>query len=385
MRLAFLAPEFLPAWGGVGTYSVELIKNLSRDIDIHVITPKRGDDYRKSRIEEYFNNRITIHNLSTANDNFFYNNKFQFSLLKNFKRLNKRYGFDLIHAANLVNMPDIYLKLQKQNIPSLTTIHTTLRSQSHIDGKKPFRETTRIERLTKIYYPYISFLENIYLRRTSNFIAVSDWITRFVKKEDIRVIHNGIDTERFSPGNQNNKVPKILFSGRLVALKGVHTLIKSMKEVLKKQDAMFLFAGPGDIPRWTKQLKDIPKKNYRFLGYVPYEKINRLYQEVDIFALPSYTESFPLTILEAMASKLPVISTTVGGIPEMIDNNIDGMLITPGSPAQLTSNILRLIEDKNLRKDISRNARKKVEKYFNSKIMAKKTMDFYEDIIEAER
>ena len=85
MKIAFLAPEFLPAWGGVGTYSAELVKGLCSydDLDIHVITPKRGVDYKLSKIEKYFDGKITFHNISTANDSFFYNLKFQLRVLQN--------------------------------------------------------------------------------------------------------------------------------------------------------------------------------------------------------------------------------------------------------------------------------------------------------------
>ena len=404
LKLAFLAPEFLPTWGGVGIYSVELIKNLcqNKDIEIHVITPKRGPNYNPSKILKFFNNKITLHNISKANDDFFYNLNFQLSVLKNFQKLNKRYKFDIVHSANLVHMPDIYLKFKKLKIPSVTTVHTTLKSQSHVNGqiklKKSYCKKTIVEKLTCLYYPFIKFLERIYLRRTTNLITVSNWIKGFVNEnnnsQNIRVIHNGVDVNRFSPENNisnENKFkflddvnkPIILYCGRLLALKGLKTLIDSMKEILKKEDAYFVFAGSGNIKMWDKLLKlnNIPKKNYRFLGYVEYEKIHHLYSKADIFVLPSFTESCPLTVLEAMSNGLPVIATKVGGTAEIIRNNEDGILIEAANVNALTKNILKLLNNSTLRKRISNNARRKVKKRFNTKVMAMKTKKFYEDIL----
>lgn len=405
MKLVFLAPEFLPTWGGVGIYSVELIKNLckNKDMEIHVITPKRGPNYDASKISEFFDNKITIHNISKANDTFFYNFNFQLSILKNFQKLNKKHKFDIVHAANLVHMPDIYLKFKKLKIPSVTTVHTTLQSQSHVNGqtklRKDYCKKTTVEKLTNLCYPYIKFLEKIYLRKMNNLITVSNWVKGFITENnngtDIRVIHNGVDVNRFSPNNgslnekkfeflDNINKPVIFYCGRLLALKGLKTLIDSMKEILKKEDAYFVFAGSGDIKMWDKllELNDIPKNNYRFLGYVEYEKIHHLYSKSDIFVLPSFTESCPLTILEAMSTGLPVIASNVGGISEMIKNNEDGILTEATNVDKFTKNIINLLNNTTLRKRISSNARKKVKKRFNSKVMALKTKKFYEEIIQ---
>src|SRR3989344_1838590 len=112
MRVAFLAPEFYPPIGGVGTYSLLLVKELSRmrGIDLHVFTPRRGDNYDPEKVLDFFNNKINLHNISEAKDTFAYNFHFQKAIGSLFGKYNERYHFDLIHSANLVHMPDIFLK-----------------------------------------------------------------------------------------------------------------------------------------------------------------------------------------------------------------------------------------------------------------------------------
>ena len=167
-------------------------------------------------------------------------------------------------------------------------------------------------------------------------------------------------------------------------MKGISTLIDSMKIVLKKEDAHFIFAGDSRIKksRLKKKLEGISEENYTFMGYVDYEKIEHLYNKVDLFVLPSLTESCPLNILEAMACQLPVVATDVGGIPEIIREGVEGLLVKPGNAEDLAEKISYMIENKKEAEYMALEGRKKVEKRFNSHIMAEKTLEVYEKIIE---
>lgn len=409
LRLAFLAPEFMPALGGVGTYSVELVKNLSKnkDIEVHVITPTRGRNYNKQEVMEYFGNRVKIHTISKANDSFFYNFGFQLAVLRNFKKLHKEHKFDLVHSANLVHMPDIFLKFGNIGIPSITTVHTTLKSQSYANGSIKLEgagKKSMVERMTYLTYPYISMMERKYLKETKNLIAVSNWVKGFVMErsnpKNLTVIPNGVDIERFFPKKGLGKEEKgdfgeledlgrpiVLYCGRLMALKGLKTLIASMEGVLKEKDAYFVFAGPGEREPWEKMIESvgISKNSYTFLGQVNHEKIPSLYRKADIFVLPSFTESCPLTVLEAMASGLPVIASEVGGISEIIENRKDGLLVKPGDTAELTKSIITLLSENELRKNFARSARAKAVEKFSSEKMAEQTLGYYRKVLEMER
>jgi len=377
IKIAYLAPEFLPTWGGVGSYSYELVRNL--DAEVHVITPYRG--YSKQKIESFFNNNVTVHFITTANDNFIYNMKFQLGLLNKFPKLHKKYAFDLIHAANLVHMPDIFLKFRDMKIPTITTVHTTLESQSTSYGPRPKTMDSKTELLTKVAYPYIHTLEKIYLKKSKNLIAVSEWIKGFLPHA--LVINNGVDTKRFVPVVQKNKQITILFAGRLLALKGIEILIEAIRAVVCNHDVKFLIAGTGNTAKWKKQMRGISKSNYDFCGYVPYEKMHELYSKADIFVLPSFTESFPLTVLEAMSCGLPVIASDIGGIPEIIKHGSDGFLFRSGNSAELANLIVTLISNPEYRQSIGNAARQKIVAQFDSALMAKRTQKYYELVANA--
>ncbi|MFX0203986.1 MAG: hypothetical protein ACFFCW_48430, partial [Candidatus Hodarchaeota archaeon] len=95
MKICILAPEFLPAWGGVGTYTFELVRHLPKDIEVHVVTPLR-ESLGKEKVSpiyyespEYFGNNVRVHFVCKANDTFFYNAKFQYACLKHVPTLVK--------------------------------------------------------------------------------------------------------------------------------------------------------------------------------------------------------------------------------------------------------------------------------------------------------
>ena len=178
MRLAFLAPEFLPAVGGVGVYSVNLIKELLKqeDMDIHVFTPARGKNYDPKKVLNHFGHRIKLHNISAAQDEFVYNLAFQYRVYRELPKYHRRYNYDIVHSASLVNMPDIILKFTPPGIPSLATLHTTIKGQvrGSLSSSRDFRTLAASERWSLAFYPYISLMESIYLRRTKYMVSVSE-------------------------------------------------------------------------------------------------------------------------------------------------------------------------------------------------------------------
>ena len=143
-------------------------------------------------------------------------------------------------------------------------------------------------------------------------------------------------------------------------------------------------AGSGPQEKELKnQVKKLNLENHvKLLGYISNEEKYQYYKDCKVVVVPSRWDCQPITLFEAAASGKPVIASNVGGISEMIENNKDGILIEAGNSKQLAENILNLLSDSQLKRKISINARKKVEDKFDSKIMANRTKEFYENIIE---
>ena len=126
----------------------------------------------------------------------------------------------------------------------------------------------------------------------------------------------------------------IVSVGRLYARKGLFTLIESMPAVIKRfPNAKFIISGKGQSDEMHKLIAHAEKlgvkDNIIFTGYYPDKKLPKLYQAADVFAFSTFYEHHPFAVLEALATGLPVVTTTVGGIPETIDSGKNGFLWNP--------------------------------------------------------
>lgn len=403
MKLAFLAPEFLPPLGGVGIYAVNLVKELSKcsDLEIHVFTPARGDNYDRESVLSYFGNRIKLHNISVARDDFAYNFAFQRQVVRQLPKYHQQYKYDLIHAANLVNMPDIFLKFRSLPVPTITTVHTTIKGQ--VQGflqtsKNPF-SLAHSEKWSLAAYPFVSLLERIYRSRTKYFISVSRKSAEIMKREYhfkgiIEPIYNGIDLELYDyekTGDPYQKFPQlrgkgpvVLYAGRLIARKGLKLFAQAISQ-LRDTAAYFLFTGRGSPEFLSNTLQQyrVSKERYAYLGFVPTEVLPSVCKLSSIFVLPSFYENFPFSLLEAMSMKVPCIASNVGAVDEIIDDGNTGLLFPVGDLQSLVSHSRTLLKDESKRKRIGEAGYGKVITQFTSVRMAERHRQFYNRVLDS--
>ncbi len=401
MRICIVSPEFVPNWGGIGTYVLQLAKNLDDEFEVHVITLRRAGASAKS-LEE-IPEGVKVHYVGKSTDYFAYNIQFQIDLLRKFAAACKETRFDLIHA-NHAQMPDLFLRILRPDLPIITTVHTTIDSQrmGTSSSRLPMNDLERSEKMTLIMLPLLHAIEREYLRRGRNVIFVSDFIRRlylesYSEPKVSEVIHNGVDHLKFRPRPTEEclehfpqftgKENLILFSGRMIALKGLNVAIEAFSQTRKGIKAHLVFAGTGKIDAWRRMLedRDVPKDEYTFLGKVPYQEMPWLYPLASVFMLPSYSESFPMTILEAMACGVPVVASKVGGIPEMVRDGLDGRLVPPGDPKALSEGLNQVLTDRKGAGRLACNARERTVETLNSKTMAIRTGEMYHKALEAAR
>jgi glycosyltransferase involved in cell wall biosynthesis len=167
----------------------------------------------------------------------------------------------------------------------------------------------------------------------------------------IRIIPHGVDPNQFKT-SKNKSGNNILFVGRIHPTKGIHTLLKACLEINKTIELNI--AGPIADDNYFSQLRALltdksDKLKVNFLGKVSRQELLLAYSEADIFVLPSSSETFPIVLLEAMASALPIVATNVGGIPEVLTNNYNGFVVNPNDSFNLSKKLKQLLNDANLR------------------------------------
>jgi len=402
LRVLMLTPEFLPVYGGVGNYVLQIATNLPDDISVHVVTPRHRDlpgdetDQSSDCLKKLPRN-VKVSYLGTATDTFFKNFSFQLNCSQFVQSVVRREEVDIVHSQSA--MPDFLISPKRLPIPIVTTMHTTVGGHADALGHvaTSSNRLSSPERFVLLLGPLLKRMESRYYTNQRYYVTVSQWARQTmidaqgIDASRIRMINIGVDCEVFNPSNAERartrfpqladvEVPKVLYLSRMAARKGIDVLLKAIPRVLAKTDAHFIFAGSGKKP-----LFKIPKSSYTYLGYVPRDAPPCLYALSDIFVLPSLYENFPACLLEAMASQCGVVSTRVGGIPEMIEDGTNGMLIPANDVDALADALIRLAEDKELRRAFGRRARASVIERFSWKEAAFRTAKYYEEVIDRHR
>ena len=152
----------------------------------------------------------------------------------------------------------------------------------------------------------------------------------------------------------------VLMLGELGTRKGTYDVLKAIPEILARcPDLEFWFGGDGEVEPVKAIVATQPWRNQvRVLGWVNSGDKKQLLDKALIFLLPSYHEGLPIALLEAMASGVPIVSTPVGGIPDLVNDGQEGLLVAPGAVAEIVSAVTKLAQDEALRSGLAERARR---------------------------
>ncbi len=223
---------------------------------------------------------------------------------------------------------------------------------------------------------------------TAKVIAVSKAVAEYAREcyklpaEQVEVVHNGIDMQRFQYKEPGMDGARPIFGcvGRLEEQKGQKFLIKAFSDVVAKYPRAELWLAGVGSRRWQleKQATRLGlSHNVKFLG----QRLNiaELLGELDFFVLPSLWEGLGIAAMEAMARGLPVIASKVDGLRELINDGEDGLLVEPAKANMLAEKMLELADKAYLARTLSHKARLKAETYFD----IKKTVEKYSEIYQS--
>ena len=237
-------------------------------------------------------------------------------------------------------------------------------------------------------YPYLT-LEAMRkaVRVVSNSFWTRDWVQRLFGNEfkrQERVVPGGIDLAVFPPSMDTKEVDKkyklleeklVLFSGKLTKYKGVKYLIAAAKRI----NAVIGIVGDGPERANLEALaKNLNLTNVRFFGYIGNNDLIKLYYRADVCVVPSvWDEPLGLVVLEAMATKTPVVVTRKGGIPLMVKDGHNGFFVRPRNPKEIAEKVNLLLSNESLRKKMGEKARQTVLERFTWAKIAERFESMY--------
>lgn len=261
--------------------------------------------------------------------------------------------FDIIHAHTPLT-PII----QTPN-PLVATVHTSVvEDVTHVHGL-----TSLVSKLTVSVSSkrLVAGLIDAADRITTVSGRVSRELGEYYGIDGVTVVGNGVDADWFRPGRDDDE-RYVLFVGRLDYPKGVPDLIEAAKPIVENHDIEFVITGKGPQRKQYERL--VERRGIAdyvtFTGFVSRDRQIKLYQNATVFVLPSHYEGLPTVLLEAMACGTPVVATTVGGCPEVIEDEVNGLLVSPGEPAALSDAIDSVLNDAEMRGRLGRNARQTI-------------------------
>lgn len=344
-----LAVTQSPTFGGGGSEClIGLINSIDERFDIHLMIP-RSKVLKEGLLKKIGKRRIIEYNFNE------YRGAFQYG-----SAVLRFMYFLLINKIDLFYFQDFGISWKPAELLAAKILGIPIISHLHGDLPKEVRN---------------SFLKFSNLVIGNSKFALSPFKDT---KLPLKVVYNSINVEKFDQGKSKlipkEKGIKIAFVGRIRMKKGVMVYINTAKEILKKRkNVHFYVVGDdlGALDGCLDKAKEFVNKNklskhFTFTGLI-YDA-PQFMKYVDIVVVPSiFQEPFGLVNIEAMAARKAVVASDVGGIPEIIEDGVNGLLIPSNDSAELASAVERLIKDKKLRKKLGENGRKTVEEKFSTK------------------
>ncbi len=372
-----------PTYGGSGVVATELGKALAkRGHEIHFITYAMP-----TRLSTFMDN-IFYHEVEMNNYPLFEFPLYSIALASKMVEVTRFHGLDILHAhyaiphATSAFLAREILKSETHNSMSIRFVTTLHGTDITLTGLEPS------------FLPTMKFS----IEKADGVTAVSKFLadktnTQYKIDKHIEVIPNFVDIDKFKRENdektqcfKKNIAPKdekvFIHISNFRALKRVQDVIKIFYEVRKKLEAKLLLVGDGpdrsDCEQLVRELEI--SEHVRFMG--KQDALVELLSVSDIFMIPSQSESFGLSALEAMSCGVPVISSSVGGLPELNLHNETGYIAEIGDVDRMAKYAVDLLSDKKKYELFSKNARKRAEEFSEDKIVPQYEK-FYEQIVNA--
>lgn len=240
---------------------------------------------------------------------------------------------------------------------------------------------------------FILAMEAWWLRRATRLVGLTDALIERVgqlyqlQTDQISKVRLPVDTNFFRPNPRLKSMRdlRVLYVGRLEFRKGVHVLLRAIPRVLEAvPQAHFILIGNDD---GLQSLLEVYRSDPRTQGSIDWracasrEELREAYQRAHVCVVPSLWENHPIVCLEAMACGCPVVASRVGGIPEIVQHDVNGSLVSAGSSYALAKALIALLTDARKREDLGLQARMRMEQRYEATRVLDETIALYERLL----
>jgi glycosyltransferase involved in cell wall biosynthesis len=357
-------------------------------VDSHVIQPILSDNGLRNKIflsdSVYKNKKQKLYHLiSTVISDFFRHPVFTLKWLHNMFKIYSKIGpgiecyldtrqffnttFDVIHSpfSTPLIMDKVYFLSKSINVPYTLSFraHDIYLDRVQHEAQKRFHIINEASRLITIAMFNKHSLKS-----------------RFNIDKNIDIIHGSINTEFFKRKHESRPSDSIIAVCRFDEQKGLIYLLEACHALHQRNvEYKCTIIGEGEEKeKYIEIINQLQIPNINFVGFLPQDEIKEYLDRSTVFALPCVTSSngskdiLPNALKEAMAMEVPVVTSRINGIEELVDDGINGILIPPENPEAIADAIVLLFSNPVLRNRMGKEARKKIQKEFDVKIEAKK-------------
>lgn len=375
MRILLINYEFPPIGGGGANANHYILRELAGDMDFHVDVVTSSETASDQVVA--FSDNIVLHRLNVGKKSLHYWTQreiltFLYRSNSYVKKLMAERSFDLCHA--FFGFPSGYIAYRvRKKLPYIVSLRG-----SDVPG---FNERFSLQYI--LLKPLFRRIWQASKKVIANSRDLSILALKTTPHLPIDIIYNGIDTDEFYPADENKKRGRnILVVSRLIHRKGLEYLIRALPVILGKHpDAKLTIAGEGDIKDELEALAAGlgVMDNISFLGRLDHDKLPDLYRNADLFVLPSLWEGMSNTVLEAIASGLPVVVTDTGGTEELVSDN--GIIIPKESSSAIAGAVIRLFDDASLSAAMGAKSRETALR-FNWAAVARQYVQIYKEVTD---
>jgi glycosyltransferase involved in cell wall biosynthesis len=357
--------------GGVQAVTKYLVRALTQlnKIDLHVISYRYDTDVAQTVAADGYSRYILPGRRFGTMTGYWRSQSDLDSLLDKIRP-------DIVHGQGVGHDGIV---ASRSKYPSVLTIHGILQEEARHFPTARRRMRHRMQNQLSKHYC---------IKNAKNTILISPYVGDYYGS-DLRgqhyLIPNPIAPEFFEL-SRNEEPGRILFAGRLRALKGVIDLIRALPTIAKSQDIRLVLAGSLDDKEYVKQLRSEAERLHlsdiiTFRGILDDRALRNEFSKAAVLVLPSYQETAPMVIQEAMASAVPVVASNVGGTRYQLTNNETGFIVDPGDVSALTDRLALLLSDESMRKSFGAAAKIRAREEYSAEKVALTTLDVYKQII----